>query len=112
METKKAIAALSALAQDTRLDVFRRLMRALPGGISAGELAAALDVPPSTLSAHLSILAHAGLVDPVRDGRTIVYRADQGGIGSLLDYLVRDCCRGRPDACAKLLRTALPACCP
>lgn len=112
MKTKTAIAGLSALAQETRLAAFRRLMQALPDGISAGDLAAGLAVPPSTLSAHLAILAGAGLVEAVREGRTILYRADQDGIGNLLNFLVRDCCRGRPDACARLLHSALPTCCP
>jgi ArsR family transcriptional regulator len=111
METKIAIAGLSALAQETRLEVFRVLMRALPAGISAGDLAAELDVPPSTMSAHLSILANAGLITSERDGRTIGYTANLDGISDLLQFLVKDCCRGRPDACAKLIQAALPKCC-
>jgi ArsR family transcriptional regulator len=111
MKMKDAIAALSALAQETRLEVFRQLMRSLPEGIAAGDLAAELGVPPSTMSAHLSILLNAGLVTSERDGRSIAYRANQDGIGDLLQFLVKDCCRGRPEACARLLQAALPQCC-
>jgi ArsR family transcriptional regulator len=111
MKSKQAISALSALAQETRLDVFRYLMQQLPRGIPAGDLAAKFDVPPSTMSAHLAILTRAGLTRPEREGRTIYYTAELGGIRGLLEFLVTDCCYGKPNACNKLLKAALSSCC-
>ena len=112
MKSKQAISALSALAQDTRLDVFRHLMQQLPKGIPAGDLAAKFDVPASTMSAHLAILTRAGLTRSARDGRTICYAAEIDGIRDLLAFLVKDCCNGKPNACNKLLEAALSPCCP
>ncbi|WP_374652145.1 ArsR/SmtB family transcription factor [Dongia sp.] len=111
METTQAIAALSALAQETRLDVFRHLMQQLPGGVPAGDLADAFGVPASTMSTHLAILTRAGLTRSERDGRTIYYAAELGGIRGLLEFLVKDCCNGRSAACNKLLKAALSPCC-
>jgi DNA-binding transcriptional ArsR family regulator len=112
MKSKDAVAALSALAQDTRLVVFRHLMQCLPDGVAAGDLAAKLKVPPSTLSSHLAILTRAGLVTSNRQGRTIYFSADQEGIRDLLQFLISDCCRGKPEICSRLVEAALPACCP
>jgi DNA-binding transcriptional ArsR family regulator len=112
MKSKDAVAALSALAQDTRLVVFRHLMQCLPDGVPAGELAAKLKVPPSTLSSHLAILGRAGLVTSTREGRTIYFSADQEGIRDLLQFLIRDCCRGKPEICGRLVEAIQPACCP
>jgi DNA-binding transcriptional ArsR family regulator len=80
MEIDSAIAALGALAQGTRLDVFRLLVRHEPTGLAAGEIARQLDVPQNTMSAHLGILARAGLVRSERHSRSIIYRADLGGL--------------------------------
>lgn len=112
MKSNEAVAALSALAQDTRLVVFRHLMRCLPGGIAAGELAAKLKVPPSTLSSHLAILARAGLVTSSREGRTIYFAANEEGVRELLQFLIKDCCRGKPEICSQLIEAMTPACCP
>ena len=112
MEINEAIPALSALAQETRLQVFRRLMRCLPEGVAAGDLAEQIGVPANTMSTHLAILARAGLVHSDRQGRTVYYAADLEGIRSLLQFLVKDCCRGKSEACSKLLEAVLPACCP
>lgn len=112
MKTKQALAAFAALSQETRLEAFRQLVRLTPEGMPAGELARDLDVPASTLSSHLAILERAGLVASERQGRVILYRADLDGARDLVQFLVRDCCRGQPERCAQLLEAALPSCCP
>jgi ArsR family transcriptional regulator len=94
-----ALAALAALGQPTRLEVFRRLMRKEPEGLPAGTIAHAIGCPHNTLSTHLSILARSGLVKGTRDGRSIVYRADVGGIRALIAFMVTDCCEGHPELC-------------
>jgi ArsR family transcriptional regulator len=94
-----ALAALAALGQQTRLEIFRLLMRAEPDGMSAGALAEAIGCAHNTLSAHVSILARAGLVRGARDGRSIIYRADVDGIRMLVAFLVTDCCGGHPELC-------------
>lgn len=104
METKLAVAALSALAQETRLAVFRRLVQTGPEGVAAGELARSLGVFPNTMSAHLNVLAHAGLVQSRRVSRSIFYSADYDRMSELLSYLVQDCCNGSPEVCAPLAR--------
>ena len=111
MKKTLALDAFGALAQETRLDIFRRLIRAVPDPMPAGELAKDLDVPPSTLSTHLAILSRAGLVKAERQGRTILYAADTEGARALLTFLVKDCCRGQPEICKPLLEAATPACC-
>ena len=111
MKSKQALTAFGALSQQTRLDIFRQLVRLAPNSIPAGELAHDLDVPPSTLSSHLAILQRAGLVKSERQSRTILYSADLDGARDLLTFLVKDCCRGQPERCDRLLKAALPACC-
>jgi len=103
METDSAIAALAALAQTTRLDVFRLLVRHAPAGLAAGEVARQLDVPQNTMSAHLAILSRAGLIRSERQSRSIVYRADLDGLRTLMLFLVTDCCAGNADLCAPLV---------
>lgn len=110
MESSSAIVALGALAQDTRLDVFRLLVRHEPGGLAAGEIARRLDVPQNTMSAHLGVLARAGLVRSDRQGRSIVYRADLDGLRGLALFLVKDCCAGAPELCAPLVAELTPCC--
>ena len=110
MESSHAIAALSALAQPTRLECFRLLVRHEPQGLSAGELARALDVPANTLSAHLTILSHAGLVAGERDGRSIIYRANLERMRALTLFLLKDCCGGRAELCAPLVAELAPCC--
>jgi ArsR family transcriptional regulator, arsenate/arsenite/antimonite-responsive transcriptional repressor len=95
METKRAIEALGALAQETRLNVFRMLVQAGPAGMAAGKIGEALDLPPATLSFHLSGLARAGLVTSRQDGRFVIYSADFEVMNRLLAYLTEDCCGGR-----------------
>ena len=93
MEKQHVIDALAALAQETRLDAFRRLVQAGPSGLPAGQLAEALDVPPATLSFHLKELRNANLVSSERAGRSIVYAPDFGVIRAVVDYLGENCCR-------------------
>lgn len=99
MEMKTAILALSALAQETRLSIFRALVRAHSpkegeGGLAAGDIGAALDVPSATLSFHLKEMSHAGLVTSRRDGRSIIYKADLSAMRGLTEFLLEDCCGG------------------
>lgn len=101
---KAAIEALGALAQETRLLVFRHLVVAGAEGLAAGEIARRLGVPPNTLSSHLAALARAGLVSSRRDGRSIVYAAAMPGIDALIDFLLRDCCGGRAELCGALIQ--------
>jgi DNA-binding transcriptional ArsR family regulator len=106
METTTAVAALSALAHPGRLEVFRRLVRAGPGGLAAGEIARATGSLANTLSANLGILAAAGLVTSRREGRSIIYAAGYGRMGELLAFLVEDCCCGRSEICTPLVEVA------
>lgn len=110
MESQSAISALSALAQGTRLDVFRLLVRHEPDGLAAGEIARQLDVPQNTMSAHLAILARAGLVRSERHSRSVIYRADLDGLRGLMLFLVKDCCAGNADLCAPLVAELAPCC--
>ena len=100
MEIKQAVKALSALAQDSRLEVFRLLVRAGPGGLAAGRIAEDLGIAPATMSFHLSQLANAGLIVDRRDGRSIIYSLNVKGMRELLAFLMEDCCQGRPELCA------------
>lgn len=106
MPLPEAVEALSALAQGHRLAVFRLLVRAGAEGLSAGEIAREVGVRPNTLSTHLTILAHAGLIRSRREGRSLIYAADYERMGDLLGFLVADCCGGRPEICAPLVEAA------
>lgn len=96
----RAIEALTALAQATRLSVFRWLLRAYPDSNSAGEIAERCGTPHNTMSTHLAILTRAGLLSVRREGRSMLYRADLDGFRAVIGFLTRDCCRGRPEICA------------
>jgi len=100
MKKAKAIAALAALAQESRLDVFRLLVQSGPDGLAAGEIGARLGVPSPTLSFHLHHLKYAGLVTSRRDSRSIIYSADYKAMSDLLGYLTENCCRGSAELCA------------
>lgn len=102
METKDAVTALSALAQATRLRVFRLLVRQGPNGMAAGEIAKRLEVTPPTLSSHLAQLERAGLVRSWRVERRIFYAVEVEGTRRLLRYLTEDCCEGQPELCGDL----------
>ncbi|MET0220850.1 MAG: metalloregulator ArsR/SmtB family transcription factor [Tardiphaga sp.] len=112
METTQAITALSALAQATRLDVFRLLVKHEPHGVAAGELARAVGVPQNTLSAHLAVLSRAGLVMGERDSRSIIYRANITAFRELTLFMIQDCCGGSAELCGPLVESLLPCCAP
>lgn len=110
MDKANALSALQALSQDTRLDVFRLLMRAGPDGMAAGDIALSLKVRQNTMSSHLSILSQAGLVRATRAGRSVRYSADIKGIKGLLTFLVKDCCGGNPAQCQNLIEEISMSC--
>jgi ArsR family transcriptional regulator, arsenate/arsenite/antimonite-responsive transcriptional repressor len=99
MESEQAILALAALAQSTRLGVFKLLVKHEPDGLAAGEIARAIAVPQNTMSAHLAILARAGLVMSERKSRSIIYRANLPAFQDLTSFMVEDCCGGRAELC-------------
>lgn len=102
MEIKTAAAALSALAHEGRLAIFRLLVMAGPDGVAAGDIARHLASPPSSTTANLNILSQAGLIASRREGRSILYSANYGAMTDLLGFLMADCCGGRPEICAPL----------
>lgn len=99
METINAIEALSALAQESRLNIFRLLARNSSEGVAAGDIASELNIPHNTLSSHLNTLKRSGLLTSKRHGRSIVYKINPNGVQRLLSYLIHDCCDGNPDMC-------------
>src|SRR3954471_3062956 len=105
MEKLDAVVALAALAQDSRLDVYRLLVQAGPAGMAAGEVATALEIAPNTLSFHFDRLRHAGLVSVARQGRSLIYAARYETMNNLLGYLTENCCGGKPGLCAPAART-------
>jgi len=109
MQLPVAVEALSALAHGHRLAVFRLLVRAGEDGLPAGEIAREVGALPNTLSSHLTILGHAGLIRSRREGRSIIYSADYDRMRGLLGFLVDDCCGGRPEICGPL--TDAVSCC-
>lgn len=98
-----AVDALGALAHETRLSVFRMLVKAGPDGMIAGAIAERQGVPPSTMSHHLATLERAGLVQSERESRLIHYRADYPSMRRLLMFLMQDCCQGAPEMCSDLM---------
>jgi len=111
MDDIETIATLAALAQSTRLNTFRLLVSREPDGVPAGELARLMEVPQNTMSAHLSILARAGLVSGERQSRSIIYHADLARLREVTLFLLKDCCGGRSDICEPLIADLTP-CCP
>src|SRR5689334_14048298 len=103
MKKHDALAALAALAQDNRLDVFRLLVEAGPEGMPAGGVAEALELAPNTLTFHFDRLREAGLVAVRRDGRSMIYAARYETMNALLSYLTENCCRGEPAKCGPAL---------
>ncbi len=95
MENKTAVTLLAALAQETRLAIFRHLVVLGPQGLNACKIGEALAIPPATLSFHLKELTHAGLIEPRQEGRFIFYSARFEAMGELLAFLAQDCCGGR-----------------
>jgi ArsR family transcriptional regulator, arsenate/arsenite/antimonite-responsive transcriptional repressor len=99
MDKIDAVAALAALAQEHRLEVYRVLVQAVPEGMAAGEVASRLGIAPNTLSFHLDRLRHAGLVSVARQGRSLIYAARYETMTNLLAYLTENCCAGHPELC-------------
>src|SRR5208283_1020467 len=99
MENSDAVAALAALAQDNRLDVYRLLVEAGPEGMSAGSVAGALELAPNTLTFHFDRLRQAGLVTVRREGRSMIYAARFDTMNALLGYLTENCCQGSAEQC-------------
>jgi ArsR family transcriptional regulator len=111
METKDAVAALAALAQETRLSVFRLLVQAGPDGMPPGLIGKQLEVPPATLSFHLKELSRSGLVSSRQDGRFVYYTVDFEHMAALMTFLTNNCCQGMPQECLAGVETALVQCC-
>lgn len=110
MESNQVISSFSALSQQTRLDVFRLLIKAGANGLLAGELGEQLDVRQNTMSANLTVLLNAGLVRNERHGRTIRYFANFDAVRGLLGFLTEDCCGGRPELCQPIIDEIACAC--
>jgi DNA-binding transcriptional ArsR family regulator len=111
MDAKKSQAAFAALAQPTRLKAFRRLVAAHPDGLPAGAIAEFCKVPHNTMSTHLAALMRGGLIAVAREGRVMSYRADLDGFRGLIDFMLRDCCGGRPEICAPVVTDFAASCC-
>jgi DNA-binding transcriptional ArsR family regulator len=109
MEKSAALAALAALAQESRLDVFRLLVQAGAGGMPAGQIGERLGLPSATLSFHLTQLKQSGLVRCRRESRSLIYSAEYAVMNGLLAYLTENCCQGDPSACGIVLCAAEPA---
>ena len=112
MKIDSAVTALAALAQETRLSIFRLLVEAGPEGISAGRIGETLEVPAATLSFHLKELARAGLVSTRQERQFIYYAVDFERMADLMTFLTQNCCRGMPEKCLSVVETALGRCCP
>jgi DNA-binding transcriptional ArsR family regulator len=110
MESEDAIVVLAALAQSTRLDVFKLLVKHEPDGLAAGYIARSLAVPQNTMSSHLSVLSRAGLVTAQRFSRSIVYRSDLTRLQAVMLFMLNDCCGGRREICAPLIEVLSPRC--
>jgi DNA-binding transcriptional ArsR family regulator len=106
MQTESAAAALSALAQPTRLRVFRALVTAGPAGLPAGALSRRVGAVPATLSFHLKELAHARLIEARRDGRNVIYAVSAERMRALVAFLALDCCGGKPEICGLTFKRA------
>jgi ArsR family transcriptional regulator len=112
MESENVVLALAALAQSTRLDVFRLLVKQEPDGLAAGDIARALAVPQNTMSSHLAVLSRAGLISAQRISRSIIYRAELSHLRAVMLFMLKDCCEGRPEICAPLIDELTPCCSP
>lgn len=96
---KQAVIELTALANESRLRIFRLLVSTGEEGLAAGAIAEELTIPPATLTFHLKELVHAGLVESRREGRSIIYSLEVDGMRELLTFLSKDCCQGQPELC-------------
>jgi ArsR family transcriptional regulator len=111
MEIDVAVTALAALAQTTRLSIFRLLVEAGPKGVSAGRIGETLEVPAATLSFHLKELSRAGLVSTRQEKQFIYYAVNFERMAELMTFLTQNCCHGMPQACVTVVETALGRCC-
>lgn len=117
MDTNNALEAFAALSQETRLAIFRLLVKAGHEGLAAGVIAERVEGRQNTISSHLAALSRAGLIESERDGRSIIYRASYKTAGDLIAFLLEDCCGGRAEICAPLvnnlacLQQSAEACC-
>jgi ArsR family transcriptional regulator, arsenate/arsenite/antimonite-responsive transcriptional repressor len=111
MKITDAVTALAALAQETRLSIFRLLIEAGPEGVAAGRIAETLEVPGATLSFHLKELSRTGLVSSQQEKQFIYYAVDFGRMAELMTFLTQNCCKGMPQACLSVVETALGSCC-
>ncbi len=110
MDEIEIVSALSALAHEHRLRIFRLLVRAGPSGVPAGEIAEHVGISPTGMSFHLKELDHAGLVTSTRDGRFVRYAVRVEGMRQLLTYLTEDCCRGQPELCGAVVKKVRAVC--
>lgn len=110
MKNEIAIDVLAALAQPTRLEAFRMLVKNEPDGLPAGEIARRLDVPHNTMSTHLAILTRAGLITAQRHSRSMIYRAELNTVRKLVLFLLKDCCNGQPELCAPIIQDISKSC--
>lgn len=99
METKTVVAALAALAQETRLSIYRLLVEQGPQGLPAGQIAERLGLANATLSFHLRALSHAGLISGHQEGRFVIYSANYQAMDALVEFLTANCCGGQPELC-------------
>jgi len=112
MEIKAAVTALAALAQETRLSIYRLLVEAGPQGMAAGRIGEKLNVPGATLSFHLKELSRASLVSARQEKQFIYYAVDFERMAELMTFLTQNCCQGMPQECLTVVETALGRCCP
>jgi DNA-binding transcriptional ArsR family regulator len=110
MDKERAVLALAALAQSTRLDAFRLLVEYEPDGLPAGEVARRLAVPHNTMSTHLAVLARAGLISAERRSQSIIYRAELDRFREVASFLLKDCCGGLSEICEPLISDLTPCC--
>lgn len=103
MKLEQAVKCMAALAQESRLRVFRLLVEIGEEGLPAGSIGEQMKLPAATASFHLKELTNAGLIQQKRDGRSLIYSINPDAIGELLGYLVEDCCKGRPDLCQPMI---------
>lgn len=111
MEIKAAVTALAALAQETRLSIYRLLVEAGPEGVAAGRLGERLQIPGATLSFHLKELARSGLVSSRQEKQFIYYAVDFERMAALMMFLTQNCCHGMPQECLAVVETELARCC-
>jgi len=111
MDSRSAITTFAALAHDTRIAIFRLLVKAGPDGVAAGEIARHLNIRPNSLTANLNILSHAGLITSRREGRSIIYSAGYEAMREVFAFLVEDCCAGVPEICGSLASVLAAAQC-